>query len=196
MGATAENVIQGAVVAERSSPAYQAHQILHFAFTLAPILAGADKFFHFLCKWDQSLAPWVVSVSPFRGHTLMLTAGIVKIAAGILVAVQPRIESLLVAAYLGLIIVNLVTMGAYLDVLAPRLFPPVLALAILATRRPTEDHSSNSCSGPALGTGEPELWSPKIQGEPLKFSPVISERIVALYLLRMRRHGDLHSEEF
>ena len=116
MSTTAENFIQAAGVAERSSPAYQAYQILHFAFTVVPILAGADKFFHFLCNWDQYLAPWVVNVSPFSGHTLMLTVGIVEIAAGILVAIQPRIGSLLVAVWLCLIIVNLVTMRTYLDI--------------------------------------------------------------------------------
>jgi len=30
------------------SPAYQAYQILHLAFVVAPVIAGADKFFHFL----------------------------------------------------------------------------------------------------------------------------------------------------
>jgi len=31
-----------------ASPTYQAYQILHIAFTVAPLVAGADKFFHFL----------------------------------------------------------------------------------------------------------------------------------------------------
>jgi hypothetical protein len=136
MSTTAENVIHNAVMAERSSPAYQAYQILHLAFTLAPILAGADKLFHFLCNWDQYLAPWVVKVSPFSGHTLMLAAGTVEIAAGILVAIQPRIGSLLVAAWLCLIIVNLITMGAYLDI-ALRDFG--LALGALALWRLTHE---------------------------------------------------------
>ena len=30
----------------RSSPAYQAYQILHVAFIIAPVVAGIDKFFH------------------------------------------------------------------------------------------------------------------------------------------------------
>ena len=116
MSTTAESVVHRVVMAERSRPAYQAYQVLHLAFTLAPILAGSDKFFNFLCNWEQYLAPWVLNVSPFSGHTLMLVAGIVEIAAGILVAIRPRIGSLLVAAWLCLIIVNLVTTGAYLDV--------------------------------------------------------------------------------
>ncbi len=31
-----------------SRPSYQAYQILHVGFTVAPIVAGLDKFFHLL----------------------------------------------------------------------------------------------------------------------------------------------------
>lgn len=31
----------------------QAFQILRFWFTVAPILAGLDKFFHLLVDWDK-----------------------------------------------------------------------------------------------------------------------------------------------
>jgi hypothetical protein len=32
-------------------PAYQAYQILHLAFIVAPLVAGLDKFFHILVNW-------------------------------------------------------------------------------------------------------------------------------------------------
>ncbi len=38
---------------------YQAFQILRFGFTVAPIIAGADKFFHLLVNWDQYLPGFV-----------------------------------------------------------------------------------------------------------------------------------------
>ncbi|MBZ5724503.1 MAG: hypothetical protein LAP87_05855 [Acidobacteriia bacterium] len=101
---------------ERTSPAHQAYQILHFAFTVAPILAGLDKFFHLLANWDQYLAPWIVRLSPISGHSLMLAVGVVEMAAGLLVALKPRVGAPVVAAWLCLIIVSLVSMGAYLDV--------------------------------------------------------------------------------
>ncbi|HYL36892.1 MAG TPA: hypothetical protein VEV17_13335 [Bryobacteraceae bacterium] len=100
---------------ERSLPGYQAYQILHVAFTVAPILAGIDKFLHLLVNWDQYLAPWIAALSPVSGHNLMLIAGVVEIAAGVLVAIRPRIFALVVGIWLGLIIVDLVSMGAYLD---------------------------------------------------------------------------------
>jgi hypothetical protein len=35
-----------------SRPSYQAYQILRLGFTVAPVVAGLDKFFHFLVNWD------------------------------------------------------------------------------------------------------------------------------------------------
>ena len=43
MSTTIANFGHGAVAAEHSRPAYQAYQILHFAFTVAPILATATR---------------------------------------------------------------------------------------------------------------------------------------------------------
>ena len=40
----------------------QAFNILRFGFTVAPIIAGADKFFHLLADWDKYLAPWVINI--------------------------------------------------------------------------------------------------------------------------------------
>lgn len=101
---------------DRSRSARQAYQILHFGFTVAPIIAGLDKFTHLLCNWDQYLAPWIARLSPIGGHGLMLAAGVVEFAAGILVAIRPKIAAPIVGAWLCLIILNLVSMGAYLDV--------------------------------------------------------------------------------
>ena len=103
-------------VAEASRPAQQAYRILHFAFTAAPVLAGLDKFFHVLCNWDQYLAPWIAALSPIGGHSLMLAVGVVETTAGVLVAVKPRIGAPVVTAWLLLIMLNLITMGTYLDV--------------------------------------------------------------------------------
>jgi len=102
--------------AERTEPVYQAYQLLHIAFTVAPIVAGIDKFLHLLCNWDQYLAPWIARLSPIGGHNLMLAVGVIEIIAGILVAVRPRIGAFIVGLWLCGIIINLLTMGAYFDV--------------------------------------------------------------------------------
>ena len=46
----------------------------------------------------------------------MLAAGVIEAAAGILVAVRPRLGAPVVGVWLCLIIANLLSMGAYFDV--------------------------------------------------------------------------------
>ena len=42
----------------------QAYQALHVIFTVAPILAGMDKFTNFLVDWTQYVSPLVASLLP------------------------------------------------------------------------------------------------------------------------------------
>jgi hypothetical protein len=116
MSTIVANLTDNGVMDERSSRSAQAYQLLHLGFSVAPVLAGIDKFFHLLCNWDQYLAPWIAGLSPVSGHSLMLFAGVIEVAAGILVAVRPRLGAPIVGAWLCLIIVNLLTMGSYFDV--------------------------------------------------------------------------------
>lgn len=99
-----------------TSPGHQAYRILQFGFTVAPILAGLDKFFHLLVNWDQYLPGVVANVSPIPPHTLMLIVGVIEIVAGIGVALKPRIFAYIVAAWLALIIINLLLIPGYFDV--------------------------------------------------------------------------------
>ena len=104
------------VVAAR--PAHQAFTILRVAFTLLPIIAGLDKFTHFLVDWNQYLAPAIMNALPLDPPTLMMIVGVIEIAAGVLVAMMPRIGGYVVAAWLWAIIVNLVMMASYYDIAA------------------------------------------------------------------------------
>jgi uncharacterized membrane protein YphA (DoxX/SURF4 family) len=114
-----------------SSPAHQAYRILHFGLTVAPILAGLDKFFHLLVNWDQYLPGVVANISPVSPHSLMLIVGVIEIVAGIGVALKPRIFAYVVAAWLALIIINLLLIPGYFDV-ALRDFGLLLAALALA----------------------------------------------------------------
>jgi hypothetical protein len=98
------------------SPSYQAYQILHIGFVVAPLVAGVDKFFHFLVNWDQYLSPLVTRTLPIPGHTFMLGVGLIEIVAGLLVAFMPAIGGLVVAAWLCGIILNLLSIPGYYDV--------------------------------------------------------------------------------
>ncbi len=111
-----------------------------------PIAFGLDKFFGLLTDWDQYLAPWINDLVPGSAHQAMLLVGVVEIAAGVLVAVRPRLGGYVVALWLAGIIVNLVTLGDFYDVALRDfgLLVGALALARLAT--PDTD------AGPAVST--------------------------------------------
>src|SRR5262245_12382241 len=76
---------------EVASPARQAYRILHLGFTVLPILAGLDKFFHVLVNWDQYLPTLVNNLVGGHGHELMLAVGVIEIVAGIGVALRPKL---------------------------------------------------------------------------------------------------------
>lgn len=101
-----------ASLAERErlgNPVYQAYMLLRVGFTVAPILFGLDKFFNWTVDWPDYLAPWVNDIVPGSGQDFMYVVGVIEIAAGILVAVAPRIGAYVVAAWLAGIILNLLT---------------------------------------------------------------------------------------
>ena len=128
------NTSSAATDSTTASPAYQAFRILQVGFIAAPILAGLDKFFHLLVNWDQYLPSVVTRVSPIDGHNLMLIVGVIEIVAGIGVALKPRIFAYVVAAWLALIIANLLLIPGYFDVALRDfgLFLAALALARLS----------------------------------------------------------------
>ena len=115
---------------DASRPAYQAYQILHVGFTVAPIVAGLDKFFNLLVNWEQYLPSFVTNM--VGGHYLMMIVGVIEIIAGLGVAFKPKIFAYVVAAWLLLIIANLLMIPGYFDV-ALRDFG--LALGALALAR-------------------------------------------------------------
>ena len=89
--------------------ALQAYLVLRIGFTAAPILFGIDKFFNWTVHWPDYLAGWIDNIAPGTAQDFMYFVGAVEIAAGLVVAVAPRFGGPLVAAWLGGIVVNLLT---------------------------------------------------------------------------------------
>jgi uncharacterized membrane protein YphA (DoxX/SURF4 family) len=114
----------------------QAYLILKFGFTVAPILAGLDKFTNLLTNWGQYLSPLVSKIIP--ASTFMPIVGVIEIIAGILVAIKPRIAAYVVSVWLFLIIINLLTIPGYYDIALRDLG---LALGALALGRLSEDYA-------------------------------------------------------
>ena len=119
-----------------SDPSYQAFLLLRTAFTLAPILFGLDKFTNLLVDWPSYLAPWIDGIVPGAAQQAMYAVGAVEIVAGIVVALAPRFGGWLVAAWLGGIIVNLLTIPGFYDIALRDfgLLVAAVALARLAAR--------------------------------------------------------------
>jgi uncharacterized membrane protein YphA (DoxX/SURF4 family) len=116
--------------------AHQAYTILRFGFTVAPIVAGLDKFFNLLVDWTQYLTPLVPRWTGIDPVSFMMVVGAVEILAGIVVAVKPKFGGLIVAAWLWGIIINLLLVPGYYDVALRDLGLSfgALALARLAER--------------------------------------------------------------
>jgi uncharacterized membrane protein YphA (DoxX/SURF4 family) len=102
-------------VAQREA-GYQAYLMLRFAFAVAPLAFGLDKFFNVLTDWPRYLAVWVDDLMPGSAQDFMYVVGGIEILAGILVALRPRYGAPVVALWLAGIIFTLLTGPGYYDV--------------------------------------------------------------------------------
>jgi hypothetical protein len=117
------------------NPTYQAYLVLRTGFVVAPILFGLDKVTNLLTDWTVYLAPAIDRLVPGSAAGAMLAVGLVEVAAGLVVAVRPKVGGYLVAAWLAGIIANLLLLGSHYDVALRDLglLLAALALARLAT---------------------------------------------------------------
>ena len=112
------------------NPAFDAYRLLRIGFVVAPLVMGLDKFFNLLTQWPKFVCPLIASrIDP---QLFMRCAGPVEIVAGILVLLKPRYGALIVAAWLLLVIVNLLLIPGYYDIV---LRDVGLLLAALALAR-------------------------------------------------------------
>jgi hypothetical protein len=108
---------------------------------------GLDKFAEVMINdWPKYLATECNDIIPGSAQDAMYMVGGIEILAGLVVAIAPRFGSLLVAAWLGGIIVSLLLVGGYPDI-ARRDFGLLLAALTLfrlasaySGRAPNVDH--------------------------------------------------------
>ena len=101
----------------RHDSSAQAFLLLRVAFCVAPILFGIDKFAEVLTSdWTRYLAPEFNDILPGSAQDAMYLVGVIEIVAGVVVFVAPRFGGLLVAGWLGGIIVSLLLVGGYGDI--------------------------------------------------------------------------------
>ena len=112
------------------NPAFDAYRLLRFAFIVAPLVMGLDKFFNLLTQWPKFVCPLIANrVDP---QLFARAIGPVEMMAGVLVLIRPRLGAIIVAAWLLLIIVDLLLIPGYYDVV---LRDVGLLLAALALAR-------------------------------------------------------------
>ena len=91
--------------------------MLRIAFGLTAFLAGLDKFFNLLTNWEQYANPMITNMLGVSPGVLMRVAGVIEIVAGLaLLAGITRLGGYVVAAWLTLIALSLITSGRFLDV--------------------------------------------------------------------------------
>lgn len=95
---------------------YTAWYLLYITYGVLAIAAGADKFFDMLVYWPIYLNPKIPALFNMSAQQFMYGVGIIEILAGLLVFARPFYGGLLIAAWFGLIILNLLSTGQYFDI--------------------------------------------------------------------------------
>jgi uncharacterized membrane protein YphA (DoxX/SURF4 family) len=93
-----------------------AKKSLQITYGIVPIVAGIDKFTNLLVNWKDYLGPSITKMLPFSPGTFMSIVGVIEIIAGILVLRIPRIGAYVVAIWLVVISLTLITGTHYFDV--------------------------------------------------------------------------------
>ena len=90
---------------------------LRLALGLTAFLAGLDKFFNLLTNWEQYASPLALKVIPVSAGTLMRIGGVIEIIAGMAVlAGITRLGGYVVAGWLVLVALNLLSTGHFFDI--------------------------------------------------------------------------------
>jgi hypothetical protein len=101
----------------REDPVAQAFTLLRIGFFVLPVLMGLDKFAEVMNdNWPAYLATEFNDILPGSAQDAMYMVGVVEILAGFVVLAVPRFGGLLVAGWLGGIILSLLLVGGYGDI--------------------------------------------------------------------------------
>jgi uncharacterized membrane protein YphA (DoxX/SURF4 family) len=115
---------------------------LRIAFGATAFVAGLDKFFNLLANWESYVSPLIVSLSPLSAGAMMRVAGVIEMVAGLAVlAGLTRLGGYVIAAWLTLIALALLTTGRYFDVAVRDL---VMAAGAFTLAKLSESRPSSS----------------------------------------------------
>jgi uncharacterized membrane protein YphA (DoxX/SURF4 family) len=118
---------------------------LRIAFGLTAFLAGLDKFLNLLTNWEQYASPLALNILPLSAGALMRVAGVIEMIVGIAVlAGLTRLGGYVVAAWLTLIALSLVTTGHFFDVAVRDLVMAVGAFALAKISEVREENPATT----------------------------------------------------
>ena len=90
--------------------------VLRLTYGIIPIVAGLDKFTNLLTNWEKYVNTGLASLLPFNIHIFMMIVGVIEVIAGIVVLLKPKLGGYIVAAWLTIIAISLISGGKYVDV--------------------------------------------------------------------------------
>lgn len=94
----------------------QVQTILRYTYGLVPIVAGLDKFTNLLTDWTAYVGQNIQGMLPVAVGAWMMAVGVIEMAAGALTLYKPRIGAWVVAGWLVVVALVLVSGGRYFDV--------------------------------------------------------------------------------
>lgn len=117
---------------DHDAKVHQAWLLLKITYSLVPIVLGLDKLFAmgWIVNWAKYLSPVVSDALPVTVARILLLIGAIEIITGFFVWFYPRLGGYVVAAWLGLIIVDLASMGGYYDIIARDIVIAIGAIAL------------------------------------------------------------------
>lgn len=93
---------------------FNTYKLLKFTYGLTAVAAGLDKFMGIFANWGHYVSPQIAALLPISTSHLMYVVGIIEIIVGIFVLSNfTKIGAYIMAAWLFLISINLVLIGAY-----------------------------------------------------------------------------------
>ena len=124
---------------------------LRIGLGVAPFLAGLDKFFNLLTNWKLYLNPLALRVIPVAPETFLHAIGVVELIVGVAILSKwTRFGSYVASLWRVCIALNLVAMGAFLDVAVRDV---LLALAAFTLARLTEVQQASTASSSVQNQG-------------------------------------------
>ena len=93
---------------------------LKYIYGIVALIIGIDKFLFFIVNWNAYVSPIVLVYLPyFIAKNVVPIVGVIEIVAGCIILhdKSTRFGAYLVAAWIGVVIINLFTIGGMYDII-------------------------------------------------------------------------------